>query len=163
MLWKKVLVVRPQPGQDVTWGEKCRRSSDWRTLLRHAHLLAAIAVGFRRERYPDRVADSLLQQERESGSAGDDPLHAHAGLGEAKMQWVVAPNGEEVIDVDEILHIGHLRADHDAIMRQPDRLGERGRAQRRLDHRVEHHVARRSRYRRLRIGIHHAGEQRLIE
>ena len=28
--WKNVLVVRPQPGHEVTWGVKWRRPSDWR-------------------------------------------------------------------------------------------------------------------------------------
>jgi hypothetical protein len=28
--WKRVLVVRPQPGQAVTLGANCRRPTDWR-------------------------------------------------------------------------------------------------------------------------------------
>ena len=28
--WKKVEVVRPQPGHEVTWGSKARMASDWR-------------------------------------------------------------------------------------------------------------------------------------
>ena len=29
--WKKVDVVRPQPGHALTWGRKDRKPSDWRT------------------------------------------------------------------------------------------------------------------------------------
>ena len=29
--WKKTDVVRPQPGQALTWGMKLRSPSDWRT------------------------------------------------------------------------------------------------------------------------------------
>src|SRR5207247_9749205 len=52
--------------------------------LRNLHLLGAIAARPRRERHTDRVADPLLQQDREAGGARDDALGPHPGLGDRK-------------------------------------------------------------------------------
>ena len=41
------------------------------------------------------------------------------------MQRVVAARGEPAIDLDQVAHIGHLRRDDDAIVAEPDLLGER--------------------------------------
>ena len=59
-------------------------------LLRHDHLARAVAVGLRRERDADGVADALLQQHAHRRRRGDDALAAHAGLGEAEVQRIVA-------------------------------------------------------------------------
>ena len=53
---------------------------------------------------PDGVADPLLEQDRERGAGRDDALGAHAGLGQAEMQGIVAAPGKLAIDRDQILH-----------------------------------------------------------
>ncbi len=65
----------------------------------------------------------LLQEDREPGSTGHHALHRHPGLGEPDVQGEVAPRGEQPVDVDEVLHIGDLGAEHDAVVRQSDRFG----------------------------------------
>jgi len=59
-------------------------------LLRHDHLLRAVAARLWRERNADGVADAFLQQHGHRSGGGNDALRAHAGLGEAEVQRVVA-------------------------------------------------------------------------
>ncbi len=44
MSWKKVLVVRPQPGHAVTCGVKLRSSERLQNLLADDHFFGAIAI-----------------------------------------------------------------------------------------------------------------------
>ena len=71
------------------------------------------------------------------------------------MERIVAARGEQAVDVDQVLHVRHLGAEHDPVVRQADLFGERGGAQRRLDHGVEHHVARERGAGERGVGIHH--------
>ena len=65
MSWKKVLVVRPQPGQAVTCGVKLRRfRATCRICWRDDDFFGAVAVGQRGQRGADGVADAFLQQDR---------------------------------------------------------------------------------------------------
>ena len=81
--------------------------------------------GSGRERDADGVADALLQQHRHAGGGGDDALGAHAGLGEAQVQRVVAAARQVAIDGDQVLHAAHLGREDDARVRQSEFLGAR--------------------------------------
>src|SRR5579862_9410455 len=52
------------------------------------------------ERDPDRVADALVEQDRQAGRGRDDPLHGHARLGQAQVERIVGQRGELAVDVD---------------------------------------------------------------
>ena len=132
-------------------------------LLRDAHLFAAIAIRFRGERDANGVADPFLQQDRERGGTRHDTLHAHAGFGEAQVQWVVVARGEQAVHVHQVLHVRHLGTEHDPVVSEADLFGEQGGADRRLDHGIEHHVARLARDHRRCVRVHQAGEQCLVE
>ena len=161
--WKKVLVVRPHPGQAETWGRNERRPRDWSTCCATWTSCGPVASGLRREADPDRVADPSLQQERQAGRRGDDALGAHAGLGEAEVQRVVAPIRQPGVDLDQVLDAGHLGRQDDPVVPEARLLGEPGRAQRRLDHRLDHHLAAVVRVGRGGIRVHHLGQQLLVE
>ena len=89
-------------------------------LSRHSHLFGPLAVRPRGERHPDRVADSLLKQDRERARAGDNSFHAHAGFGKTNVERIVASGGESAVDLDEVLDVRDLRRNHDAIMAESD-------------------------------------------
>ena len=158
-----MLVVRPHPGQAETCGQERAEAQRLEHLLRDLDLLRSVASGLRREADPDRVADPSLEQERQAGRRGDDALGAHAGLGQAEVQRVVAPIRQPGVDLDQVLDAGHLGRQDDAIVPEPRLLGEPGRAQRRLDHRLDHHLAAVLRIGQGRVRIHHLGQQLLVE
>ena len=83
-------------------------------LLRHLHLQRAVAAGLGRQRDADRVADPLLQQDAQRRGGGDDALGAHARLGQAEMQRVVAARGQHAVDGDQVLHRRDLGGNDDA-------------------------------------------------
>ena len=91
--WKNVEVVRPQPGQALTWGRNERMPERLEDLLGDLDLELAAGAGLGRERDPDRVADPLGEQQGQAGRRGDDPLHPHPRLGQAEMERVVAIRG----------------------------------------------------------------------
>jgi hypothetical protein len=64
-------------------GRELPQAQALQDLLADHHLLGARLAGPRRERGPDRVADPLLEQERERGAGRDDALGADPGLGPA--------------------------------------------------------------------------------
>ena len=161
--WKKVLVVRPQPGQARHLRAERAQAQRLQHLLRHQHLLGAIATRRRRQRDADGVADALVEQDRQAGRGGDDALHAHARLGQPQVQRVVAATRQRAIDVDQVAHAADLGAEDDAVVRQTGRLGQLGGAQGRLQHGLDHHLARLDRCRRARVGVHQLGQQVLIE
>ena len=63
-------------------------------LLGDLDLTLARSTGLRRQRHPDRVADALVQKDREARGRGDDPLVTHAGFRETEVERVVAPRGQ---------------------------------------------------------------------
>ena len=79
------------------------------------------------------------------------------------MQGVVATPGEFAIDRDQVLHRRNLGGEYDAVLRQADLFGARGRQHRRLHHGLVHHLARIERLSRLGVFVHQAREQFLIE
>src|SRR5690606_32429542 len=107
--------------------------------LRDDDFARAVPAGFGRERDANGVADALLQQHRQSGGRGDDALAAHAGLGQAQVQRVVAARGEVAIDGDEILHVADLARQDDGIAAQAEFLGAARIADGRDHQRVAHY------------------------
>ena len=110
-----MLVVRPQPGQAVTSGVNARKPHGLQQFLRHDDFARARFVGLRRERNADRVADAFLQQHRKRRGRGNDALGAHARLGQAQVQGIVAARGEVAINRDQFLHTRNLARQHDTI------------------------------------------------
>ena len=91
--------------------------------LRHLDLARAIAAGLGRERDADGVADAFLQQHRHRRGRGDDALGAHAGLGEAQVQRVVAALAKAAVHGDQVLHLAHLAGDDDLVGGEAPFLG----------------------------------------
>ena len=85
-------------------------------LLGDLHLALAGRAGLRRERDPDRVADALVEQDRQPGGRGDDALVPHPGLGQAQVERVVAARREQPVDVDQVADAGDLGADDDPVV-----------------------------------------------
>jgi hypothetical protein len=132
-------------------------------LLRHPHLLRAVAARLRGKRDADRVADALLQQDAHAGGGGDDALGAHPGFGQPQMQGIATAGRQHCIHADQILHRAHLRRDDDLLSRHPERLGALGRQQRRLHDRLVHDGTGLHRRGGHRVLVHQAGEQLLIQ
>ena len=132
-------------------------------LHRDADLLGAVAARLRRERHADRVADPLVEQDREGRGRGDRALHAHAGLGQAEVERIVAAARELAVDRHEVGHAADLRADDDAVVAQAGRLGELGRAQGGLQHRLDRHVARVERVGPSGVLVHQGRQEVLVE
>ena len=158
-----MLVVRPQPGQLVTWGMKLRMESDCRICWAAwtSSVRSPPGLGVRRD--ADGVADAGEQQRGEAGGGGDEALGAHAGFGEAEVQGVVAAGGEVGVDVDEVADAGDLGGEDDLVVAQAVALGGLGGVERADDHGFHHDVAGGQRARRAGVLVHHAGEQRLVE
>ena len=136
-----MLVVRPQPGQLVTWGMKLRMRERLQDLLGGLHFFGAVAAGLGREADADGVADAGQQQRREAGGRGDEALGAHAGFGQAEVQGVVAAGGEIGVDVDEIAHAGDLGGEDDLVLAQAVALGGLGGIERAHHHGFHHDFA----------------------
>ena len=136
-----MLVVRPQPGQLVTWGMKLRMRERLQDLLRGLDFFGAVAAGLGGEADADGVADAGEQQRREAGGGGDEALGAHAGFGEAEVQRVVAARGEVGVDVDEVADAGDLGGEDDLVVAEAVVLGGLGGVERADDHGFHHHVA----------------------
>ena len=105
----------------------------------------------------------MLQQDREPGGGADDALAAHARLGQAQVQRVVAAVGQRLVDADQLLDLADLAAEDDLLARQPDLFGSPRGAQRALDHGLEEHGLPVLRHRRLGVGLHQVVEQLLVE
>src|SRR5215472_4741645 len=132
-------------------------------LLGDLHLFGPIAARLRRERDADRVADTILEQDGEPGRAGHDAFGAHAGFREPEMQGVVGARRQLAIDVHEVLHARDLGGEDDAIVRKAGLLGQLRGLDGALDHGVHGHVAGAQRLAQLRVRVHHAREQVLVE
>ena len=139
--WKNVDVVRPQPGHAETWGRNERRPERLQDLLGDLDLELAAGAGLRRERDADRVPDPLVEQQAKAGRRRDDALHPHAGLGQPEVERIVGARREPAVRVDEVAHARHLRRQDDPVVAEARLLGQLGGPHRRLDHRVDHHVA----------------------
>ena len=139
--WKNVEVVRPQPGQAVTWGRNERRPIDWSTCCATctSSVRSPPGSGVRLTRMVSPMP--ALEQDRQPGGRGDDALGAHAGLGQAEVERVVAALGQAGVDLDEVLHAGDLRREDDPVVAEPRLLGQARRAQGGLDHGLDHHLA----------------------
>lgn len=87
--WKKVLVVRPHPGQAVTIGVKSTQAHGLEHLLRDQDFLRPLAARLGRQGNADRIANAFLEQHGHRRRRGNNPLRAHAGLGQTEMQRIV--------------------------------------------------------------------------
>jgi len=132
-------------------------------LLGDLHLFGPVAAGLGREGDADGVADAVLQQDGEPGGAGHDALGAHAGFREPEVQRVVGARRELAIDVHEVLHARDLGREDDAIVGEAGLLGELRGLDGALDHGVHGHVAGAQRLTQLRVRVHHAREEVLVE
>src|SRR4029434_7438020 len=84
-------------------------------LLRYQHLLGPVSIRSRGERNADRIADSLLQQDRERRRRGNRSFVAHPGFGQAQVQCVIALLSQQAVNFDEILDTRDLRAENDVV------------------------------------------------
>ena len=64
-------------------------------LLGDLDLALARRAGLGRQRDPDRVADPLVEQDRQPRRRGHDALVAHAGLGQPEVERVVGPRRQQ--------------------------------------------------------------------
>ncbi len=161
--WKYVLVVRPQPGQDETWGRNDRNPSDLQHLLSDCDFFRPIAVRLGGDRDADRVADPLGEQQRQAGGRGHDPLHAHARLGQAEVERVVAARGKSPIHLDQVAYAGNLGRENDPIVGQTGRFCQLGRSDGAFDHGFDHDLMGIARLGLAGVCIHHLGQDVLIE
>ena len=155
--------MRPQPGQAVTCGVKLRSPSACRICWRNDDFFGAIAIGQRRERGADGVADAFLQQHRERGGGGDDALRSEAGFGQAEVQRVVALGGQHAIDHDQILHAADLGAEDDFVAAEAVAFGGLRGQEGADDDGVQRDFHGVQRFGQARVFVHHAREQGLIE
>ena len=79
------------------------------------------------------------------------------------MERIVGPGGEPPVDLDEVLHAGDLGREDDPVVGEAGGLGELGRAERALDHRLQRDVAGVARLRGPGVCVHQCGQQVLIE
>ncbi len=155
--------MRPQPGQAVTWGAKLRIESDCRICCAVRTSSRAAGAGLRREGDANRIADAFEEQRREAGGGGDDALHAHAGFGEAEVERIIAAGGEHIVDVDEVAYAGDFAADDDLVVAEAVTLGGSRGVEGAAAHGFEHDVARGRGIGELRVLVHEAGEEGLVE
>jgi hypothetical protein len=86
--------VRPQPGQAETCGRNERRPIDWSTCW--ATCTSSVRSPPGSGVSETRIVSPMpsLEQDRQAGGRGDDALHAHARLGQAEVERVVAARRE---------------------------------------------------------------------
>ena len=101
-------------------------------LLGDLDLALARGAGVGRQRDPDRVADPLVEQDRQPGGRRDHALVAHPRLGQAEVERVVAACGEQAVDVDEVAHARDLGRQDDPVVR-PSRSASASSAERSAD------------------------------
>ena len=83
--------------------------------LGYDHLLRTVAAGFRSQGNADGVADSLLKQHCKRRRRGDDALAAHARLGKAEVEGMVASRRQIGIDSDQVLDVADLAGKYDLV------------------------------------------------
>ena len=132
-------------------------------LLAHAHFVGPVAPGSGGEATANGVANPLVEQDRQGGGGGHDPLGAETRLGEPQVQRVIAGRGERAIDGHQIADVAHLGREDDPVVRLSEALGQLGGAERAFAHRLEHHLMVFLRLGATGVLIHQPGEQRSIE
>jgi hypothetical protein len=142
---------------------KASESQRLQYLLTDSDLFRTVSARGRRQRYTDGVTDALLQQDAQSRRAGDNALRSEPGLGEAKMERIVAAGSQHSIDIDQILHSGDLCAQHDAVVAHAAGLGQSCRLQGTFHHRFHDDVACTRGYGSSRVRVHQPGEEALIQ
>src|SRR5205823_1919852 len=132
-------------------------------LLCDAHFLAAIAAGRGSKRDADSVADTFLQKHAQGGARSDNTFWSHTSFGQSQMQRVIAAHGQRAIDVNQILHAAHLRAQNNLLGTQAVLFRQPRRSQRAYYHGFHCDFAGIFRIGQARVLVHHAREQCLIE
>ena len=154
-------VVRPQPGQALTWGRNERRPIDWRTCWATSHLAPRApppGSGVSETRIVSPIP-SLSRIARPAVEA-TIPFIAHAGLGEAQVERVVGAGGQQAVDVDQVPDAGHLGREDDPVVAQArSASASSAERMRRLDHRLDHHVAGVARLGEARVRVHQVGQE----
>ena len=79
------------------------------------------------------------------------------------MERVVAACGEHLVDVDQVADPGNFAADDDLVVAQAVALGGGGGIEGAAAHGFEHHVPCGQGIGALRVFVHHAGQQGLVE
>ena len=125
--------------------------------------LRAVAAGFGRQGHANGITDAFLQQDTHRSGGGHDALAAHAGFGQSEMQGIGAARRQIAVDGNQVLHAADLGADHDHVGLQSQALCPLGAVQCRHHDGFAHHLDGRQRRRPLRVLVHHAREQVLIE
>ena len=158
-----MLVVRPQPGQAETWGRNERRPIDWRTCCATSTSRSRGAPGSGVSE--TRMVSPIPSLSRMASPAVEAmmPLSPMPASVRPEMERVVAARGEQPVDVDQVAHAADLGADDDPVVAQAGLLGELGRAQRALEHRLDHHVARVARLGQAGVLVHQLGQDGLVE
>jgi hypothetical protein len=82
---------------------------------------------------------------------------------QTEMQRVLAARGEVAIDSDQVLHSADLARDHDTVATEAEFHRALRGVERRHDQRLAHDFVRVERLLALRVLVHHAGQQILIE
>src|SRR5579885_2851145 len=160
--WKKVLVVRPQPGQAVTCGVKLRMPSDCRICwpTRTSSVRSPPGAGVSETRMvspmPSCRSTPIAAEEATMPLA---PMPASV----SQVQRVVAARGERAVDVDQILHAADFRAEDNLVGTQAVFFGECGGVQRTYNHGFHGDFAGVFGLGKKGILVHHPGEQRAVE
>ena len=151
------------PGHAETCGRNERRPIDWRTCWATSTSRSRGAPGSGVS--DTRIVSPMPSLSRIARPAVEAmiPLSPMPGLGQPEVERVVAAGGEQAIDVDEVAHAADLGADDDLVVTEAGLLGQLGRAQRRLEHRLDHHVARVARFRETGVLVHELGQHGLVE
>ena len=129
----------PWAGGDL--GNEAAQAERLQDLLSDHDFLGSVAAGARRERDADGVADAFGQEDGKPRGAGDDAFGAQPRFGEAEVEWEVAAAGQASVDLHQILDAAHLGGEDDVLVRQADLFGQRGGAQRALEHCLDVDVA----------------------
>src|SRR6185295_15100835 len=97
-------------------------------------LFAPIAVGPRRQRDANRVADALVQQHAHGRRRPHQALGSHPGFGEPEVQRLVGLLRQRAVDADQIARPRRLARDDGLILAQTALDRERRRLERRQHH-----------------------------
>src|SRR5260370_16219228 len=132
-------------------------------LLPTPNLLRAIPTRSRRQAHANRIPNSRKEQPSQPRSPRHHPLPPPPGLGQPKVQSIVATPRQFRVHIDQVPHTRDLRAQDDLVPPQPISLRSRRIVHSRHHHRLHHHVASGQGIGRLRILIHHLRQESLIK
>src|SRR6266567_3487911 len=88
-------------------------------LLPTPNLLRAIPTRSRRQAHANGIPNSRKEQRSQPRSRSHDAFHPHPGLGQPKMQSIVATPRQLGINIDQVPHTRDLRAQDDLVPPQP--------------------------------------------